>query len=215
MPATQHAQAAARRRAERLLLEVGRELRDARVQRGLSQGWVGRSAGISQATVSLIERGKQPGVRLETLTRVASAVGLDLSMRLFPGGEPIRDAAHAALLGRFRAMVGEGWHWAAEVPLPIHGDRRAWDRVISREGVRIGVEAETKPTDMQEVQRRLQLKKRDGGVGRLILVLPNTRWCRQIIRLNEMAQTFPVPGAVALAALRSGRDPDGDAVILV
>ena len=215
MPATHHAPAESRRRAERLLSAVGRELRGARIQRGLAQRTIARGAGVSQATISLIERGRHPGVRIETLTRCAALVGLDLSVRLFPGGEPIRDAAHAKLLERFRTVVGEQWRWAAEVPLPINGDKRAWDRVLRGDQVRIGVEAETKPTDLQEVQRRLQLKKRDGNLDRLVLVLPNSAWCRQIVRLNDITETFPVPGAVALAALCAGRDPGGDAVILV
>jgi hypothetical protein len=146
---------------------------------------------------------------------VAAALGLDLSVRLFPGGEPIRDAAHAALLERFRCAVGEGWQWAAEVPLPIPGDRRAWDRTIRRGGLTIGVEGETRPTDMQELQRRVALKKRDGEVDRLILVLADTDWCRRLVRLNDLETTFPVPGRVAVRALIEGRDPGGDAVILI
>jgi transcriptional regulator with XRE-family HTH domain len=215
MSATQHGAAEARRRGDRLLAGIGRELRDARVQRGLGQRTVASSAGVSQATVSLIERGKNPGARIETLARLAALVGLDLSMRVFPGGEPIRDAAHAKLLASFRVLIGDQWTWAAEVPLPIAGDKRAWDRLMSRAGIRIGVEAETRPTDLQELQRRLKLKKRDGGVDRLILVLPNTEWCRRVVRLNDLTETFPVPGAVALRALTAGRDPGGDAVILI
>ena len=40
-------------------------------------------------------------------------------------------------------------------------------------------EGETRPTDIQELARRLALKKRDGGVDRLILVLKDTEWCRR------------------------------------
>ena len=68
---------------------------------------------------------------------------------------------------------------------------------------------------MQELQRRLALKKRDGQVDRLILVMPNSDWCRRLIRLNDIEGMFPVPGKVALRALADGRDPGGDAIVLV
>lgn len=206
---------AARERADRTLRELGRDLRTARVTRGLSQRVVGAAAALTQSQVSEIERGRYPGVSIDALSRHAVAVGLDLSVRLFPGGEPIRDRAHAALLERFRKAVGEGWDWAAEVPLPIRGDKRAWDRRLQGAGVAIGIEAETRPTDMQEVQRRLGRKKRDGDIDRLILVLPNSEWCRRLLRLNDLETTFPVPGRIALRALQEGRDPGGDAVILL
>jgi hypothetical protein len=171
---------------------------------------------ISPAQLSLIERGRYERVKVTRLAQLAAMLGLDLSLRLFPGGEPIRDAAHAKLLARFREVVGERWQWAAEAPLPIRGDKRAWDRLLSgAAGLRIGVEAETRPTDLQEVQRRTALKKRDGGVDRLILVMPDTEWCRRLLRLNDLTATYPVPGSVALAALSAGRDPGGDAVILI
>jgi hypothetical protein len=136
-------------------------------------------------------------------------------VRLYPGGEPIRDKAHVALLARFRKAVGAGWTWAAEVPLPIPGDKRAWDRVLRGDGVVVGVEGETRPTDMQELQRRLALKKRDGGVDRLILVMTNSEWCRRLLRLNDLDAAFPVPGKAALKALADGRDPGGDSVVLI
>ena len=106
---------------------------------------------------------------------------------------------------------------AAEVPLPIPGDKRAWDRLLTgiRSEVSIGIEAETRPTDMQELQRRIALKKRDGGVDRVILVLADTAWCRQLVRLNDLTDTFPIPAKVALKALAEGRDPGGDATVLI
>jgi hypothetical protein len=95
------------------------------------------------------------------------------------------------------------------------GDKRAWDRTMRGAGLTIGIEAETRPTDMQELQRRLALKKRDGGVDRLILLLADTEWCRRLIRLNDLDAALPVPGKVALRALAEGRDPGGDAAILI
>ena len=204
MPAATRSVDAANQRAKRVLQQIGDELRAARVTRGLSQATVARAIGVSQAQVSLIERRAYP-----------SAVGLELAVRTFPGGQPIRDRAHIALLDRFKAAIGGTWTWASEVPLPITGDRRAWDRTIQKPGILIGVEAETHPNDMQELGRRLALKKRDGGVDAVILVMPNSRWCRQLVELNDVNAAFPVPRGLALAALKAGLDPGGDAIILV
>jgi transcriptional regulator with XRE-family HTH domain len=215
VPARERVADLAKRRSATQLQQVGRELRNARIARGLGQGFVAAAAGISQPQLSRIERGVLPRVSLETVGIVALLLGFDASVRLFLSGEPIRDKAHVALLERFRMAVGETWRWAAEVPLPIPGDRRAWDRLLRGAGVVIGVEAETRPTDMQELQRRLALKKRDGQVDRVILVLADTAWCRQLLRLNDIDATFPMPGKVALRALAEGRDPRGDAAILV
>ena len=215
MPAVERAIDRAKERATRLLVAIGRELRASRVARGLSQQHVAQAVGVSQGLLSLIERGMHSAVSLELLAKIAEVVGLDLALRAYPGGEPIRDAAHARLLERFRKLVADLWTWAAEVPLPIPGDRRAWDRLVRGAGVVIGIEAETRPTDMQALQRRLALKKRDGQVDRLILVLPNSDWCRRLIRLNDIESMFPVPGKVALRALVEGRDPGGDAIVLV
>ena len=97
------------------------------------------------------------------------------------------------------------------------GDPRAWDALISAGRFRVGVEAETRLRDVQAVTRRVALKKRDSEVERVILLLRGSRWNRQVVRLagDSLAAMFPVPGAVALDALRAGRDPGGDAVILL
>ena len=52
---------------------------------------------------SRLERGLTGGLTIEQATIALDAVGLDLSVRAFPGGSPIRDAAHAALIERLRS----------------------------------------------------------------------------------------------------------------
>ena len=215
MPAVERVVDRGVERARRAIIELGRELRAARITRALSQAVVARAAGISQSMLSEIERGLHLRVDAMTLYRVAAVVGLDLSFRAYPGGSPIRDKAHTELLERFRNAISALWSWAVEVPLPMRGDGRAWDRTIRNGEVVIGVEGETRLTDAQELTRRLLLKKRDGGIDRIVLVMPNSAWCRQFSARPELVATFPVPSRVALAALREGRDPGGDAVVLV
>ena len=103
------------------------------------------------------------------------------------------------------------------MPLPNPGDRRAWDAVIGIETVRVGVEAETRARDSQELERRLSLKRRDGGVDHVILLLANTRSNRLFVRgLGEGFRTaYPIEGRVMLARLAAGVDPKGSGILLL
>src|SRR5688572_14379221 len=85
----------------RLLAAIGRELRATRRDRGLTQATVGRAAGCDHAKVSRLERGLDRSASVIVLARIAATLGLDLSIRTFPGGEPLREAGQARVLGRF------------------------------------------------------------------------------------------------------------------
>jgi transcriptional regulator with XRE-family HTH domain len=204
-------------RARTTLAALGRELRETRRDRGLSIAEVAFADGISVAQVSRIERGLHERVSVWHLTRLSAVVGLDLSIRLFPGGQPIRDAAHVALTRRFRAGLHRGVRWNSEVPLPIPGDRRAWDGVISADRWRYGVEVETACRDVQALLRRIGLKVRDSRVDGAILVLPANRRTRQLIgeTSDVLAGAFPLDGRRALELLAAGLDPGGSAFVVV
>jgi hypothetical protein len=146
-----------------------------------------------------------------------SVVGLELSARAFPGGSPMRDAGHAALLGRFRTVLHPSLGWGVEVPLPRPGDQRAWDGLVRGSDWRYGAEAETHPTDGQALARRLELKARDGGVDGVILILPASRHARDFLAAagDLLAPVFPVPGRRAIELLRAGVDPGGNTIVIL
>jgi len=198
------------------LARIGRELRDARRDRGLSLAAVARAVGISVPELSRIERGLAPMVPYLRLARVAAVCGLDLNARLYPGAGPLRDAGHVALLADFRACLHRSLRWATEVPLPIAGDLRAWDGLASGDGWRFGVEAETAPRDAQALNRRIQLKARDGEVDGVLLVLRDSKANRLFVRAAavELGPTFPQSGIRAVELLRAGAHP-GSAIIFV
>lgn len=204
-------------RAAAALARLGRELRDARRDRGLAIEAAARAARISGSELSRIERGESTRVPLVTLHRCAAVVGLELNARLYPGAGPLRDSAHASLLSDFRTHLHRSLRWATEVALPVAGDLRAWDAFISGPGWRYGVEAETSPRDAQALNRRLQLKARDGGVDGVLLVLRDNRSGRAFSRQAavELGPTFPRSGARVLELLRAGIDPGGSAVVFV
>jgi transcriptional regulator with XRE-family HTH domain len=179
---------------------------------------VAKAVGVSESWISKVERALVVNVGVALLARVAAVVGLDLSLRLYPGGQPIRDARQASLLERLRRELNVVLRWRTEVPLPNPGDQRAWDGMVFGPANvwRFGVEAETAPTDGQALVRRLALKARDAGVDGVLLLLPDTRQSRAFRREfgGLLKEDFPVAGSLALERLRAGESPGGSAMIV-
>src|SRR4029453_8828733 len=110
--------------------------------------------------------------------------GLGLSNKAYPTGDPIRDRAQLALLERLRGRLHPSLRWRTEVPLPREGDLRAWDAEIRGPPParwRMRVEAETRITDGQALERKLGLKVRDDPGGHLILLVADTRANRRAL----------------------------------
>lgn len=204
-------------RATELVRRAGHEIRLARTDRGLSLAVVAGAAGLSISAVSRIERGLVMRASVYDLARLHAVVGLEVSIRSFPAGQPIRDAAHGALLADFRRCLHRSIRWAVEVPLPIAGDRRAWDALIRGNGWSYGIEAETAPRDAQALIRRLQLKLRDGRVDGVLLVVRRTVQTRRFVHeAGPLLRTsFAADGARAIELLRAGVDPGGNALIVL
>lgn len=203
------------------MLRVGTELREARLAAGLSLRVTAAAAGMSKSALSRLERGQASAVSIRTLQRVASVVGFEMWLRLYPGPDALRDAGQASLEGGFRDLLGPGLRVAAEVPVGDARDLRAWDLVISgADGVRAGVELDTRLTDAQSYLRRVSLKRRDGDVDRVILVLADTRSNRAAVQaMQAMIEGTFASGREAtqdaITALAMGRVPESDVVLLV
>jgi transcriptional regulator with XRE-family HTH domain len=207
--------AAARGRAANAQLLV--DLRQQRLDRGLGGGEIARAVGLSPAQYSRIERGLTGPLSIQQATIMFAVLGMDLTVRLYPAGEPLRDAGHAALLDRFRARLHRSLRFMTEVPFPAAGDRRAWDAVVLGADWRHGVEAETRPRDRQALERRLALKLRDGDVSAMTLLLLDSRHNRDFVHAHGdvLAERFPVAGSRAMELLRVGVDPGGSSIVLL
>jgi transcriptional regulator with XRE-family HTH domain len=219
MPARMRQSQIGAARGRATVAELMREARDARLRHSVAQREVAAAIRLSRSQYSRIERGLVPSVSVLTTTQMLAVVGLELSARAYPSGDPIRDAAHSALLDRLRRKLSRSLTWMTEVPLPHPGDRRAWDAVIAgRDAVgawRLGVEAETRPRDFQALERRVALKERDGGVEAVLLLLANTRHNRAFVRDHSSLVTrFPVTSRRTLESLTTGARPEGNAVML-
>ena len=198
-----------------MLADVGGQLRDGRLAANLSQVEVGAAIGVSRSEIGRIERGRAPAVPVKRLARFAAIVGQDLTMRLFPAGQPLRDVAQLALIARFRGLIADRLRWQSEMPLAIPGDRRAWDGAILGPGWTVYIDAETRVHDVQALQRRTTLKARDTPTERWILVLADTRHNRSVVAAVGSLLHQGLPPTQILAALAAGRDPGGAGVVLV
>ncbi len=146
----------------------------------------------------------------------AAVARLDVALRLFPFGDPIRDAGHVRLLARLRAVLHPSLGMSTEVPIPIAGDLRAWDAVIVGGGWRQPAEAETVLDDIQALERRLALKQRDAGVERLLVVIADTNRNRRVLRAAPDAfAAYPLRGSAVIGALREGRQPAASGLVLL
>lgn len=217
MPTRERPAERGRRRCRAQVASIATDGRNARVGAGLSQKEVGAAVGCSHSRVGRFERGNTRDPSLEFLSAYCAIVGLDLVIRAYPGGDALRDRAQLAVLERFRARLGPGLRWRAEVPLPVDRDLRAWDGEIRGRGWRCRVEAETRITDLQALQRRIALKARDDPGGHVILVVADTRHNRDALAAarEELRGFLPLDARDLLRALGEGREPPGSGIVIL
>ena len=133
----------AARLTTRTLFELGDEFRERRLALAQSQAHVARACQISRPYYGRIENGVARSLTVAEAHRIATVLGLSASIRVFPGGVPVRDVAHASRLAGFLRWAQAPLSHRVEVPLPIvegRAERRAWDAVIFRGGERCAVE---------------------------------------------------------------------------
>lgn len=201
----------------RLQHELGAELRNARLARGLLQVDVARVTGVSHARISRVERGRLANLGMADLARHAAAVGLHLNARLYPQGGGLRDAAQLDLLRRLRARIGDRFTWQLEAPLPIPGDQRAFDALLTNGPTTVAVEAITRLRDAQAQLREATRKQRDGRVTRLVMLIGASHANRAALATaaDVLATAFPLATRTTLAALAAGDDPGANGIVLL
>lgn len=205
-----------RRRAHGDLLAVASDARRARIGSGLSLRAVGDATGIDHARIWRFERGALGELTVPDVVAIGAVVGLDVRLRAFPAGDPIRDAGQRRLLERLRARCHPGLRWSTEVPLPIQGDLRAWDAMIRAATWRCPVEAETVLDDLQATERRLTLKQRDGGQDHVILLVADTRRNRRALAAAPGAfASLPLRTREILRGFARGDNPGAGGIVIL
>lgn len=207
----------ARRTWARLAREIGDELRTARLILGTTQLAVGAAIGVSASEISRRELGRSRRLTGEKLALHAAAVGLKLWVKLFPVGGGVRDQAQARYVAALIARVGRRWRVTLEAAIPLAGDLRAVDVLLVAGAIRIAVEVITRLGDVQAQVRAAQLKARDIGATRLILLVADTHANSRAMATSRsmLIAAFDLDARRVLAELAEGRDPGRDAFLLM
>ncbi|MEX2547415.1 MAG: helix-turn-helix transcriptional regulator [Chloroflexota bacterium] len=161
MATTQRTYDRGKQRGDRLIRAFGHEVLDARLSLGLSQQALADAVRMPASKISRIEHAKLPSLSIIDAAIVASAVGLDLSARTYPGGAPTRDAGHARHLQSLLAHARPPLRYRTEVRLPFREgvpEQRAWDALVSDGEGQTGVELEQRLYDLQAQTRRILLR---------------------------------------------------------
>lgn len=203
--------------AAQIVRLTGAEIRLARQGSGLSIKSAAASVAVSETMFGRIERGRLTHASVQQLALACAAVGLKFAGRPYLDGDPIRDAGHARLLERLRSELPSGVLWRTEVPVAAAGDHRAWDATCRLDSVVVAIEAEMRLSDIQALDRRLALKRRDGNMSIVILLLPDTATNRRALREHResLRASFPLDTRAVMAALRSGRAPTASSIVVL
>jgi transcriptional regulator with XRE-family HTH domain len=212
MPSTIRASERGNRVGRRQLLDAGEALRDQRISLGMSQLQLAEACGMSRSRYTRIEAGSIESFSIAELARLASVLGLDSVVRLYPGGAPVRDGAQARRLAGLLAHVKRPLRYGVEVVLPQAAsvpERRAWDAMLYGHGERTAIELEMRMRDVQAMRRRHELKRRDEPTEHFLLLIADTRHNRRV--LAEFAELFAdlprLRPSVVHAALEAGQHP--------
>ena len=204
-------------RWQRAWLELADQLREARLMCGLTQSQVAAALGVSRDRVGRVERRRVLRLSVDYLARHAAVVGLKASIKLYPLGGAIRDEAQARWIAKVVDRIGHAWRVALDVPIPLPGDLRAIDVLLTGGGVRVALEVITRLRDLQAQIRAAQLKQRDIGADRLIIVVAGNHANRLALSAARptLLATFDTDTRRVLAALAAGADPGRDAVVVL
>jgi transcriptional regulator with XRE-family HTH domain len=199
------------------LVDIGREIRVARITGGRTQREVARRVGTSVARISRVERGLVTTITLRQLARIAAAVGLKLYLRAFPASRRLLDQPQLDLHAELRRRAHRSWQWRTEVPMPIPGDLRAADSTAMIPGCMVIFELWTRLADGQAQTRAALLKGRDLNADRVILVLKATRANREALRQAgpDALASFPMRSRDILRALAAGKDPGANGILFL
>jgi transcriptional regulator with XRE-family HTH domain len=193
----------------------------ARAAAGMTQLRLAQLAGVSQTTVSRVERARRrPGWDLAAL--LTAAVGHSLSIKLYPSRTvSLRDSGQMGIAELIVGAAHPSWHVEVEAPVGGH-DRRAADLVLRGPDQVILIEIERRLVDFQAQVRAAQLKRRDLAHGderpvRLVMAVPDTRSARRLLAMHEtlFRRALPVPSRQVWSAVRGGSRLAGDGVLLV
>ncbi len=215
-------------------VRLRRAIRAIRLHRRLRQVDLARISGLSQATISDVERGHAGTLSLRSVRAIVAALGADASVEIrWRSGDVDRllDERHAALArAAVDLLVRRGWRVATEVTYSHYGERGAYDVLAVPEvaGLALAVEAKTRLVSLEATLRKLDEKVRlapkvaaDRFAMRPhsaipMLVRPEGTASRRSVAMHDaiLRRALPVRGAAARAWL-AAPDATASGILLV
>lgn len=208
-------------------VRVGNTFRAIRVELRLRQADVGGRAGVSQQTVSKIERGRFGGLSIDAYCRIADVLDADVQLAprwRGPKLDRLLDRRHAFLQNRVaETLVRLGWEVCTEQSFNHFGDRGSVDVLGWRPdlGALLILEIKSEITSLEETLRRIDVKARvypktaraeRGWVPRMVgvaVVLPDATAHRDLLRRHSALVSASLP-AGTVAVRRWVGQPAGD-----
>jgi hypothetical protein len=207
------------RMAREVAGSFGREVMLARVNHALSVRAAAELAGVAPGTQRSVEAG-DPAVRIDTVCRVGSAMGLRIWGRAFPATAPtLRDTGQLWLADWLRRQAHPSLSVAIELALD---NLRSADAVFFGATEITHVEIERLIADFQ-AQYRVAVAKRDDLAKlhqrpiRLVLAIEDTRRNREALRPHAaLIATMPPAGSrEILRTLRTGEPLGRDGILWI
>jgi transcriptional regulator with XRE-family HTH domain len=210
------------RRLRSLRLRLGDELRQYRLDAGLTLTELATITGIDRSHLARVEGGVATP-SLDALAAMSVALGVDLSIRCFPGTGPrLVDRFQAPMIESFLRGLHPRWSARLEVPVltPVRG---VIDAVIRDREAPTIVSTEFQ-SEFRRIEQQIRWNNekalglavdhgRDGKSTQIevstLLVLRSTVATREVARTYEatLRSAFPAPYAAMLSALRSASAP--------
>ena len=138
---------------------LGRLVRVLRHRRGWRQDDLARRAGVGRTAVGDLERGQMDGMRLTTVRRILTALGLSVEAAVRGLGadlDRLLDARHAVLVGSCARWLGRsGWETRSEVSYSEWGERGSIDLLAWHAASRTLLVIEVK-TELASVEATLR-----------------------------------------------------------
>ena len=164
----------------------------------MTQAHLAALAGVSRSIVSLIERGGAEETSVRTVRKVASVLGVSVTLTSrWRGAEMAKllDEAHAALVGYVvQQLSGAGWSVRPEHTFSVWGERGSIDVLAWSHAARalLCIECKTRLPDVQDVLSTMDRKRRLAAtIAKLegweptsvgsVLVLPDQTWARNAV----------------------------------
>jgi transcriptional regulator with XRE-family HTH domain len=210
------------RRLRHTWMRIGDDVRQLRLDAGVSLRQLGAATGIDPAHLTRIEKG-QAHPSFEALTTISVALGANLSMRFYADSGPrIHDRFQAPMIEALLRSIDASWIPRLEVVVP--GNLRGVADVVLRHHERpvlVVGEAQCQIRRLEQQMRWINEKADafrsaypEQSVSRL-LILRSTEATRDIARRFEqtLSTSYPARSIDIFDALTTGSEWPGDGIL--